>query len=345
MKSRHHMFSFSPFRFTEPSVTVVHGFLFAVLVPEVLMLIYTQSYLSLLLLLASSLGGLLSGLVKFKLQGNREILISVLEGFLIGFFLPSSFPIPAAFFGVCICLLIFHHLFGSFAAPWANPVALSVIVLYFLSGSSFDFPLTDTTHLTSGNSVLQLIFNGDFVPIENEKAFHDMAEKFFGVKLPDGYVTLFWDTQSPIPAFRFNLLLIFSAVVLIAFGIIDWIIPITFLGVYGVLIKFYASAILWGAYGQGDILLAFFTGGTFFTAFFLLPRNGTIPKTHIGKVLYGVFAGFFAFLISGPGLTGCNACFVVVLANLISTFILFTEERLIFLWVKQLVRLEKRNEK
>ena len=144
--------------------------------------------------------------------------------------------------------------------------------------------------------------------------------------LPEGYVSLFWDTNSLIPAFRFNLLTIIATIVLISYGGIKWIIPCVFLFVYGALVRIFGLFPFGGILYKGDILLAIFSSGTIMTAFLLLQWPGTIPLSIIGKVIYGLLAGIFAFLIMGCGTSPIGAMFVILITNTLSTIIQFIED-------------------
>ena len=61
-------------------------------------------------------------------------------------------------------------------------------------------------------------------------------------------------------------------------------------------------------------------------AFLLLQWPGTTPLTIVGKVIYGVLAGVFAFLIMGAGTSPIGAMFVILLSNLISPLIQLLED-------------------
>ena len=150
--------------------------------------------------------------------------------------------------------------------------------------------------------------------------------KYAGVALPEGYVSIFWDTGALIPAFRFNLLTIIATMVLISYGGIKWIIPVIFLFTYGLLVRVFGLYPFAGILNQGDILLAIFSSGTIMAAFLLLQWPGTVPVSIVGKVVYGFFAGIFAFLIMGCGTSPIGVMFVILITNAISPVIQFLED-------------------
>ena len=72
---------------------------------------------------------------------------------------------------------------------------------------------------------------------------------------------------------------------------------------------------------KGDILLALLTGGTLFVSTFVIGWYGTNPLTIPGKIIYGVFAGFASFFISGCGTSPCGMVFTVITVNIVSVVI------------------------
>jgi electron transport complex protein RnfD len=149
---------------------------------------------------------------------------------------------------------------------------------------------------------------------------------------------MFWDTQSVIPAFRFNLLTLFSSMFLISVGIINWIVPTAFLAVYGILVRLFSQTLFTGIVGQGDLLLALLTSGTLFTAFFIVDFYGTTPITNLGKLLYGIVVGIIAFFITGCGTSPIGSMFTVLFANVVSPIIQLLEDKIYSVWVSKTIR-------
>ena len=65
-------------------------------------------------------------------------LVSILEGLIIGMFLPEVYPPVLAFFVVMFSLFVVKYCFGGLASNWANPTACTIIIAWF-TGSLF-FP-------------------------------------------------------------------------------------------------------------------------------------------------------------------------------------------------------------
>jgi electron transport complex protein RnfD len=245
-------------------------------------------------------------------------------------FVPEGYSLFSLFFITLISLFVFSYMFGGFAQSWGNPIAITVILLYLIGTQFFpDFTVT-ASHLQNPNLGQQLVNEGLIPKINLDESITNFLNgnlfRYAGVALPEGYVSIFWDTGSLIPAFRFNLLTIFAIIVLLAFGGIKWIIPSVFIFVYGLLVRIFGLFPYGGILNQGDILLAIFSSGTMVVAFLLLQWPGTTPLTIVGKVIYGVLAGVFAFLIMGAGTSPIGAMFVILLSNLISPLIQLLED-------------------
>ena len=135
-----------------------------------------------------------------------------------------------------------------------------------------------------------------------------------GVELPDGYITLLWDTVSSIPTFRFN--------------IIGSFIPFLFITLYGLFVHLFSLKFFGGDFAQGDILFALLSSGTLFASFFILDWFGTTPLSVIGKIVYTLIAAILALFIAGCGTSPVGIMFTILCANIISPLIQLCENQI-----------------
>ena len=316
-----------PFKYLRPSIRTEACFFLFLLFPQILLLALTGSFRSLIVILSSVLANLLAEAIDLKFQEKDKFdwFVCLIRGILTGLFLPSSFPVLPVFFIAFFTLLVSRYILGGFANSWVNPVAIAVAVCYLVGMKFFPSVSLSITDLQSRNPALALIQNGTF-PINsfdlritaflNQRIF-----SLFKVSIPDGYISLLWDSHSLIPAFRFSLLTVLSSVVLLGFDIVNPIIPACFVFTYGLLVKFVSPFFYNGPLFQGDVILALFTGGTLFCAFFLLQWHGTTPLTNRGKYFYGIFGGIIAFLIAGTGTSSSGMIFTVLILNIVALLI------------------------
>jgi electron transport complex protein RnfD len=344
MNKNYRDLTIAPFSFLTPSITNISTAMLILLVPQVLLLILTKSFTSIILIAVSIISSVLAEFTSNKIRHTNTLfdLTAIVQGLFIGMFIPQTYPIIPVFFIVYLSLLMIKYIFGGNAESWINPTAYTVIIIYFLGISFFPELLITKNYLESGNPGLQLIQNGDIPVLKFDSSITFWLNTHFfshlGIEIPTGYLSMFWDTQSVIPAFRFNLLTLFSSMFLISVGIINWIVPTAFLAVYGILVRLFSQTLFTGIVGQGDLLLALLTSGTLFTAFFIVDFYGTTPITNLGKLLYGIVVGIIAFFITGCGTSPIGSMFTVLFANVVSPIIQLLEDKIYSVWVSKTIR-------
>ena len=322
----------SPFLYVSPSTKAVLSVMVCLLLPQLLLLALTRSYEALRVILSSTLASSLAeGIYHLRRRSSTVTrLVALLQGLLVGFLLPSSYP-PVALFIICLCsMLLGKYAFEGFAASWINPVALAVAAAYFIYAGPFPPYLVDLPLLRE-NAALSLIREGAFPlnPLDGRVTDFLNRNVFrrFGMEIPDGYVSLFWDSGSPIPAFRFNALNIAASLVLFSGDMIGMLVPASFCLSYGLLVRFAPISYFAGMRLYGDIFLAFLTSGVFFSTLFVLQWFGTVPFTHWGRLLYGLLAGLLSYLILGYGGSSVGYAFLVLVMNVLSVLIQLFETR------------------
>ncbi|MBP5587254.1 MAG: RnfABCDGE type electron transport complex subunit D [Treponema sp.] len=327
------MVNLSPF-VNKRSTVLTYLFMILAIVPQVIMLFVTKSYDNLLIIGTAILACFFTEILNFvnKRHVNLSILLCILKGTLIGFFLPAGYPIFSVFFITLISMLFVKYAFGDLRVSWINPVVLTVAICWFIGRISFPGFLLTRDFLAAKNPSLTLIQEGIFPTYAfDEKItamFNDTTFSLFGVSIPQGYVSLFWDSQSVIPAFRFNFLTIVFAILLIAFDVITFEIPFFYFMTYLILVKFLSPVFSGGIPMQGDMLLALLSSGTLFAGFILVQWFGTIPMTNKGKIFYGIAGGVIAFIFAGPGTTPIGSIITVLFLNILSPVIQFVENRI-----------------
>jgi len=298
----------------------------AMLLVQILMLVLTKSYSALGVIGAALSGVLLANVVVRLLHRSFYFHLStiLLQGILVGMLTPSSYSKFGIFFITFAVMFVVKLSFNGFADSWVNPVVAAVALAWIFGIADFPSYLVSRTDLYSGSPSIMLIQNGTFpvMPLDAPvTAFlNDTVFSLFGISIPEGYVSLFWDSHSVIPAFRFNFICLLSSIVLISFNITAPVIPGCYIATYALLVLF-GEPFVMHMPGRGDVLLALLTSGTLFCTLFVLQWYGTTPVTMWGKICYGVIGGMMAFLIIGCGTSPVGSVFTVLLLNIISLFI------------------------
>lgn len=293
------------------------------LVPQIAMLFASQSYRSLLLILACVLGSLCSEARNYMRKKNVTLsaAYALLSGTLTGFFLPPDFPIFSAFLTTFLFMYTAKKIFGNSGVSWINPVALTVTGAWFIGHAFFGTFTIAGADLLAKNPSLNLIDGALLKNGVDEKLtlfLNDTIFSVFGVSIPNGYVSLFWDNHAAIPAFRFVFWTLLASLFLFSFDYINIEIPAVFLLVYCALVRYVSPLFTGGVPREGDLLLALLSSGILFAAVFLLYWPGTAPVSMAGKTFYGAFGGVFAFVFCGTGTSPFGAVATVLFMNIIS---------------------------
>jgi len=228
--------------------------------------------------------------------------------------------LPACFTGLLVC----RSLFGGTGSYWLHPAAIAVAFVYFSGPDLFPSFLVTVDSVEKAGSTFSALKLDSFSQIASDQNITAVLNRWFlsplGIHVPDGYVTLFINSPSTIPAFRYNLLILAASIVLVVTETIEWRIPFIFLATYALAVRFF---------GGGDIVFALLTGGVLFTAFFILPDPATAPRSQTGKALYGGIAGLLAFALAGPGGSSIGLVFTVLAANTVTPILLLAENKLL----------------
>lgn len=256
---------------------------------------------------------------------NKKFLVSIVQGLLCGMLVPQTFPVVTVFIIVFFSMLITRHFFGGFAFTWINSSVVAVVVMWIIGAEYFPQYLVNMDLLAVRNPSQQLIENGVIKIFPFDSTITEFCNQVIfshlRVSVPDGYVSLFWDSYSVIPAFRFNFVTLISSIVLFNDNFWDLLIPGLFVIVYMLLIRYISPFLYNGVSFKGDILLALLTSGTLFCSIFLIGWYGTVPLTISGKIVYAVLAGILMFLLAGCGSSPSGMIFTVIISNLISVII------------------------
>lgn len=304
--------------------------LFVMLLIQFSMLFLSKSYSSILIIAATVSASVLAEIIcslmlKQSLLENKKIIVALVQGLICGMLVPESYPLMAVFI-VTFCTMIFtRQFFGGFAFCWVNPCAVTIAVLWIIGIEFFPDYLVSLEALAIRNPSQLLIENGaiKIFPFDSviTEFFNQTIFSILKVSVPEGYVSLFWDSCSCIPAFRFSFVTLISSIFLFNDNIFDIMIPALFIFTYVLLVRYISPFLYNGVTFKGDMLLALLTGGTLFCCVFLINWYGTVPVTIAGKIAYGFISGIVMFMISGCGTSPSGIIFTVIIANVISMII------------------------
>jgi len=323
----------NPYVFNAPSISTKSIRVLIMLVLQIILLAVTKSFSALYVILATSSGAVLAFILHylFVRRQSYTVLISIIQGIMIGMLLPESYPIVTAFFLSFFITLISKYIFVNCVTSWINVVAVAVVIAWFIGNRFFPRFLITRDLLALKNPSTYLIQNGIF-PVYSfdtiiTRFLNNTIFSWLKVTLPEGYISILWDTHSIIPAFRFNFLTILASIFLYCDDTFSSFIPSVFFITYLLLVRLIFPLFTGGAFNQGDVLLAMCSSGCLFITVFLLSWYGTHPVSMAGKLIYGILSGFIAFFIVGCGTSPIGMIYTVLISNVLNLIIRSIEER------------------
>jgi electron transport complex protein RnfD len=140
--------------------------------------------------------------------------------------------------------------------------------------------------------------------------------RFFGIKLPDGYLDLFIQQGNGIIADRGLAALLVGSIVLTASQLSRFWLPAIYLGVYAILVRLFGAIPFGGSFGSGDVLFGLLSGGIIVSAFFLLADPVSGPKSAVGSIIAAITAAYITFIFRYQAMLPYGAFFAIVFLNM-----------------------------
>ena len=220
---------------------------------------------------------------------------AVVTGLLLAFNLPATAPWWIAAVGAVIAIVLVKQFFGGIGSNFMNP-ALTARAILFVSWSTImaSYPATNfMTDATTGATPLATLANAGVS----------------GVSLTD----LLLGNVGGVLGETCKLALLAGGIYLICRKIVDWKIPVFFIGTVFVcyLLKDGAEMALY------EIL----SGGLFLGAFFMATDYSTSPVTNIGRVIMGIGCGIFLFVIRAFASLPEGCSYAILLMNVFTPLI------------------------
>jgi electron transport complex protein RnfD len=241
---------------------------------------------ALVLVIITTLAAVLTEAIFQKLRG-KPITVwdgsAMVTGILLALNLPPGLPLWMAVVGAAIAISLGKQVYGGLGMNPFNPALIGRVFLMIT------FPVQMTTWInpvdgTTGATPLQIM-------------------KMQGVSTD--YVKLFLGNIGGSLGETSALLIIFGGLYLLYKGYIDWRIPVSYLGTVAVL------SLLLGR----DPVFQLLSGGLMLGAFFMATDMVTSPISRMGKIIFGIGAGFFVVLIRFYGGYPEGVSFSILLMN------------------------------
>jgi electron transport complex protein RnfD len=282
----------------------------------------TDSFASLIIAIVTVFAAFFSEFVIYFRTEKAQMIkdgSSITSALVLAVLLPNDIhPVYAAIAAVFATIVV-KHSFGGLGSNWVNPAIGGLLFIRVTWPHLYGQALADNVP-TGAGSVDNIV-----TAFLNKTVF-----SVFGAELPDGYITLFNAAGASIIADRGVLALLLGTIIITASQVNRIWIPVLYLGVYGLLIRLFGALPSGGAFGNGNILTGFLSGGTLAAAFFLATEPVTGPKSIWGALVMAFMAGVFSFIFRYQGSETYGAFFAVALLNALVPIIRGIESRSLY---------------
>ena len=220
---------------------------------------------------------------------------AVVTGLLLAYNLPANAPIWLAVVGGVIAIVLVKQIFGGIGSNFMNP-ALTARAILFISWSGLMSSYPQTTFAvdaTSSATPLALIGTGN---VQDVNLWNLMIGNCGGV---------LGETC--------KLAIIAGGVYMLIRRIIDWRIPVTFIGTVFLCYLFKDGAEV--------AVYQIFAGGLMLGAFFMATDYATSPVSGIGKIIMGVGCGILLFVIRAYASYPEGCSFAILFMNVVTPLI------------------------
>jgi len=227
---------------------------------------------------------------------------AVITGLLLALVLPPTLPLWQTILGAAFAIIVAKALFGGLGSNVWNP-ALTGRAFLFASfpaamGNAWISPLPDAT---SSATVLATLKQADAIS----------SATTIGARAPVDLLSLFLGNRAGCIGESSILLILISAIFLLAMKVIDWRAPVFMLGTFA-LLTFVSG---------GDVLAHLCAGGIMFGAVFMTTDYVTAPVTSYGRMIFGAGCGLITFLIRRFGGYPEGVMFSILIMNSIVPFL------------------------
>lgn len=222
----------------------------------------------------------------FNMDGSAVVI-----GLLLALTLPPTIPLWMVAIGAIIAIAIVKEAFGGLGHYVFNPALGGMAFMYAC------FPTEMTTW------VEPMGFSSNVVTTVSplSEAFAENTDK----------ISLFLGNTSGSLGETSALFILLGGIILIAIRIIDWRIPVAYIG---------TVALFSFALGQ-DAVFYILAGGLMLGAFFLATDPVTTPLTRGGRIIFGIGAGILLVLIRRFGSMPEGVAYSILLMNAVTPLI------------------------
>ena len=274
------------------------------LMPAIIGSIYYFGFNAFKLILVSIISAVVSEAICQKAM-KRPVTVSdlsaVVTGILLAFNIPASAPWWLAVVGSAFAIIVVKQLFGGLGSNFMNP-ALAARAMLLTS-----WPALMTNFIAPGKSAV------DAATVATPLAIMKSGANVAGSQMPL-LKDMFFGNISGCLGETSAFLLILGGIYLLVRGVINWRIPVFYIG---------TTALMLLVFGVGAEQLPYqlFAGGLMLGAFFMATDYSSSPVTPLGQIIFGIGAGFLTALIRTKGGYPEGVSYSILLMNIATPLI------------------------
>ena len=305
----------SPHVFSKDSVDRRMWGVVLALMPAVAYSVYLFGLGSMVVLLTSVLGCVLTEylLQRFVMGGKMTITngSAVITGLLLAMNLPSNLPIWIILIGCLVAIGLGKYAFGGLGQNIFNPAILGrvfLLISFPQQMTSWPLPMVNrTTYLdaTTGATYLGQMKVGAMSSLDTStgaSAVNVVADSVVeNLTLVDAFIGNMGGSLGEMSAVA----LIIGGLYMLIRGIISWHIPVSII-----------ATVMLFAWGVGaDPMMSVLSGGVMLGAIFMATDYVTSPMTRRGMIVYGVMIGVITMVIRQWGAYPEGVSFAILIMN------------------------------
>jgi len=236
--------------------------------------------------------------------------------------LPNQIHPVYAALGTAFAITVIKYSFGGLGSNWLNPALGGWLFIRFSWPAAFAKALQEAP-----SSISEMIIASDISALDNSVSsfLNGTVFSIAGVQLPAGYIDLLFSNNPGIIVDRGLFALLIGTIIITAVEINRGWVPLVFIFVYGLLIRFAGD--LSGLFWNGDLLYGLFSGGTIAAAFILAAEPASSAKLRVG-ILFTVVLGAFLSFIFRYRCMEYTGCFIALaLVNCLTPLVRLLEEK------------------
>ena len=231
---------------------------------------------------------------------------AALTGLLLALNLSSTFPVWMAVLGSVFAIIIVKQLFGGLGQNFMNPaLGARCFLMVSFAGKMTSFTYDGIT----GATPLAILKNGDkAVDVATVLASGDGT-----TQVSTSVLKMFLGTIGGTIGETSTLAILIGGIFLLAMKIINWRIPVFYLGTFSIFV------LLFGGRGFDVTYLAaeLCGGGIMLGAFFMATDYVTSPITPNGKIVFGVLLGILTGVFRIFGASAEGVSYAIIICNLL----------------------------